>query len=118
MVDASSLIVNYEGLLKDNRPEPRAKKLWKQLSLTPCSGIRRLFPVMPNISAHKSHWALLAPGSCIGIESGKLSRGKWIAGIGPPRTSNRDIVAKKINTASNSGQTSSPRSLLHKFHAR
>jgi hypothetical protein len=36
--------VNFEGLLPDKRLERRGEKLWKQLSATPCSSIRRFSP--------------------------------------------------------------------------
>jgi hypothetical protein len=42
MIAPSNFIVNYEGLLKDVRLERRGKRLWHQLSLTPCSSIRRI----------------------------------------------------------------------------
>ncbi len=38
----SNFIVNYEGLLNDVRLERRGKSLWNQLSVTPCSSIRRI----------------------------------------------------------------------------
>lgn len=42
MFAPSNFIVNYEGLLNDVRLERRGKMLWNQLSLTPCSSIRRI----------------------------------------------------------------------------
>ncbi len=42
MIPPSDFIVNYEGLLYDVRLERRGKRLWNQLSMTPCSSIRRV----------------------------------------------------------------------------
>lgn len=38
----SNFVVNYEGLLPDARLVRRGEKLWNQLSMTPCSSIRRI----------------------------------------------------------------------------
>lgn len=42
MITPSDFVVNFEGLLSDARLERRGKRLWNQLSLTPCSSIRRI----------------------------------------------------------------------------
>lgn len=42
MLAPSNFTVNYTGLLRDARLERRGKKLWNQLSMTPCSSIRRI----------------------------------------------------------------------------